>query len=295
MMGRASILAATSAVLALGSAAYAQGGFTLQGTVTAPRGVSVEGSTVIACSVPYQECKTQISGPVGADGRFSLSMPNKGPYQVLAMLDRDGDGNGEYLAVAQDAAAITAPAANIDMAMSAPGRAQKAAANSNADVPQFAGVWTQSSTTTELVLGSSIKQIASAAVTPGYGTDLGGTFGAGSATNSVIVTESKPVPVNRRMNLNVAPDGTYRWTITKSMPEGGCTKTIKQEKVGRILTQGSQITFATNSGTESWSSSCGGGGSSKIGKSHETYDYRRNGNMLTVSGSGGVRWDFRRG
>ncbi|QPQ55324.1 carboxypeptidase regulatory-like domain-containing protein [Allosphingosinicella flava] len=281
-------------LMASSGAAQAYQSYTITGTVTAPRGVAVKGTQVIACSVPYQECKIEVSTEVDANGQFTLRLPGKGPYQVLASLDEDGDSNGEYLAVARDAAAINAPTSGLAIAMWKVGQQQRAAAATNTDVPALQGTWTHSATSNELVLGSTIKQIASSAVPVGYGTDLGGTFGAGSQTNSVIVTESKPVTVSRKMTLNVAADGTYRWNITKTMPDGGCTKTIKQEKIGRLLTDNGKITFATANGTESWSNTCGKGGSGKIGKSHETYDYSRSGNTLLVNGSGGVRWRFQK-
>ncbi|MBB4838935.1 hypothetical protein HNP52_002004 [Sphingomonas kyeonggiensis] len=163
----------------------------------------------------------------------------------------------------------------------------------NGDEPKLAGNWSQASTGQELVIAPKFKLQPS--MTPNYGTSLGGTVGTGSYTNTTIVTEATPMRVDRRMSLSIRPDGSYSWRITKTQPEGArCTRTIEQEKHGRVSIAGDKISFATNSGTEAWRSSCGKSGTGTVAAITETYRYSLAGGALSVRGSGGVNWQFRR-
>lgn len=260
---------------------------------------NLQGTKVVACSVPFQECKTKVETPVNpttsGSGSFTLELPSPGPYQILAWKDVDGDGTssaGDWLVAANDGNAITAPKMALSMKMFKVSTGLVKEAASNEAVPALAGSWSQRSTTKELVLASKIKFQPSMAT--GYGTNLGGTFGPGSATNTTLVTESTSVNVQRQMNLQIKADGSFRWAITKSQPEGGCTKTIKQEKLGRVLTKGNQVTFVITAGDESWSSPCGKSGTGRTPRIQETYTFSKNGASLSLKGGGGVNWTFTR-
>lgn len=185
-----------------------------------------------------------------------------------------------------------APASAVQISVRMLEGSQNHAEASNADIPALAGSWSQASTGTELVIGSKIKFQPSMAT--GYGTNLGGTFGPGSATNTTIVPESAPLTVRREMNLTIRRDGTFTWQITRSHAEGkGCTKTVTQRKEGRIATSGGKMTFSIQGGQESWSS-CGKSGSGPMSPRNETYGYGSSGGELRLSGPGGVDWRFRR-
>ncbi|HWK36482.1 hypothetical protein [Sphingomonas sp.] len=291
------LLMASAACFA-GDPAPALGRLTISGTVAAADGAALDGGKVIACSAPYKACKTQVEAPLRRDGTgyaFTLTVPDTGPYQIVAWKDVDGNNDaspGDYLGMARDGAAVTAPAALPRIAVKrVEGTAATVAAAGTGSGGAVTGSWSQSSTTRELVLMPKIKFQPSLAT--GYGTNLGGTFGAGSATNTVIVNESTSVTVNRSMTLTIRPDGGFSWRITRSYPEGSCTKTVNQVKEGRATASGGSLTFAIERGTEQWSG-CGKAGSGAIGPSRESYSYRAAGAALTISGSGGVNWAFHR-
>lgn len=160
--------------------------------------------------------------------------------------------------------------------------------------PGLAGNWAQRSSGTELVLAPKFKLQPSAAV--GHGTNLGGSVGYGSMTNTTIVTELQPMSVSRAMRLEVASDGSFTWTIEKTQPDGKtCDKTIRTEKRGKVTVAGGKAAFAVSGGAERWSTTCGKSGQAAVGAAVETYDLTRNGAALTLKGSGGVNWTFNRG
>lgn len=274
--------------------------FEIRGIVTEPDGANLAGAKVVACSVPYQDCTTKIEAPLIRlqDGLFSyvLKTPGAGPWQVVAWQDSDGDGDaspGDWVGVARDGAGILAPATVLRIGMKRVEGDQRQARANNSDIPKLAGAWSQSSSAQELVLTSKIKLQPSLAT--GYGTNLGGTFGPGSATNTTIVTESTPMLVHRAMNLEIRSDGTFRWKIAKVQPDGThCIKTIDQVKEGSVTTIGGSITFKIQSGTDEWRSSCGKSGQSAMRASSETYSYSTVAGALVIKGPGGVNWTFRR-
>jgi hypothetical protein len=273
----------------------------ITGHVTATGSGILEGARVVACSVPYQECKSEIEATLkkilGNIYSYELRLPGPGPYQIVAWKDVDGDGNtnaGDWVGVARRGEGITAPTGLLRIEMTPLTGDQAKAQASNGDVPRLAGSWSQSSTSQELVLTSKIK--LQPAMATGYGTNLGGTFGPGSATNTTLVTESTPVTVRRTMNLAIRADGSFDWKISKTQPDGSrCTKTIDQLKQGRITTSAGKITFNIQGGTDAWRSSCGKGGEGTIKPSSETYSYSAAGGTLAIKGPGGVNWSFRRG
>jgi hypothetical protein len=207
-------------------------------------------------------------------------------------MDGDNDASpGDYLGAAQGGGEIAAPTSAVRIAVKkVEGGPAAAAASGGGGASALAGNWSQSSAVKELVLTSKIKLQPSIAT--GYGTNLGGTFGAGSATNTVIVTESASLPVRRQMTLIVQRDGGFTWKIDKSYTEGSCAKTVAQEKRGQLRVAGGKLTFSIQGGRESWSS-CGKSGTAAISPGSETYDYALAGGSLKVTGSGGVNWLFR--
>lgn len=160
--------------------------------------------------------------------------------------------------------------------------------------PGLAGSWAQRSSGKELVLAPKFKLQPSAAM--GYGTNLGGSVGYGSMTNTTIVTELQPMIVSRAMRLEVAPDGGFTWTIEKTQPDGKtCARTIRTEKRGRVTVSGGKAVFAVAGGAERWSNTCGKSGEGALTATTETYDLTRTGAALTLKGTGGVNWTFSRG
>lgn len=177
-------------------------------------------------------------------------------------------------------------------AVAVAGLASMAAAQGAAGL---AGAWVQRSTGTELVLTPKIK-LQPAIATTGFGVNLGGSVGYGSATNTTIVNEFQPTTVTRAMRLQVAADGGFRWTIEKTLPDGKtCTKTVRTEKQGRVTQAGGKASFAVSGGQERWSSTCGKSGQAAVAAATETYDLARTAAGLTLKGPGGVNWVFRKG
>ncbi len=154
------------------------------------------------------------------------------------------------------------------------------------------GRWVQSSSGQELVLRPKIKLTPYAA--PGYGTNLGGSVGYGSATTTVLATEATPVRVERRMTLDVAADGAFTWTINKREAESAsCVRTVSQERRGRADMSGTNLVLSVSGGRETYSKSCGGQGQSNMPAMTERYRMQLAGGELILT-SGPTRWRFRR-
>ena len=156
-----------------------------------------------------------------------------------------------------------------------------------------AGRWTQSSSSKELVLVPRIKLQPNVGVS--YGTSLGGTAGYGSPTRTTIVTEPVVMQVTRSLTLEVNDDGRFTWSIVKRHAETEkCSTTTTQVKQGRLTQGGGKASFAVEDGTESFVSSCGRQGSSKLARTSEQYDVQLGGGRLVLQ-SGATRWTFSRG
>jgi len=153
----------------------------------------------------------------------------------------------------------------------------------------LAGRWTQSSIGSELVWGPEIK-FQAASATAGFGTDLGGTFGAGSPTNTTIVYSYKPVMVKRAMTLEIAPEGTFHWTSSEDRRSGKC-KSVRQEKYGRVRVQDGKLTFVVVDARQS----CAGGRDDFLEVKDETYDLTGGAAGFRLTGEHGVNWSFSRG
>lgn len=156
-----------------------------------------------------------------------------------------------------------------------------------------AGRWTHRGSQTELVITSSIRHQL---YTPPGGFSLGGSVGAGSATNANIVTESTPQTVHRTMTLTIQPGGAFRWVTSKRQPDGrNCSKTIDQDRTGTVSTSGGRMAFSITGGTERTTRSCGGAPTqSAASRRTETYDFSLSGGSLRLT-SGGTTWAFSRG
>lgn len=156
----------------------------------------------------------------------------------------------------------------------------------------LAGRWVQSSSGQELVLRPKIKLTPYAA--PGYGTNLGGSVGYGSATTTVVATEAAPVRVEREMALAIAADGAFTWTVTKREAESAsCIRTVTQERRGRATATGGELVLAVSGGRERYTKSCGGNGESAMPAVTERYAMQVSGGEMLLS-SGPTRWRFRR-
>ncbi len=156
----------------------------------------------------------------------------------------------------------------------------------------LAGRWVQSSAGKELVLRPKVKLTPYAA--PGYGSNLGGSVGYGSATTTVVATEATPVHVERQMALTIAPDGKFNWIVNKRETETpSCLRTVTQERHGRAHASGSELVLAVSGGRETLSRSCGGGGESAMPAATLRYRMQLTGGELVLS-SGPDRWRFRR-
>lgn len=155
-----------------------------------------------------------------------------------------------------------------------------------------AGRWAQSSTGEELVLRPKIKLTPYAAA--GYGTNLGGSVGYGSATTTVVATEPTRVRVEREMVLTIAPDGGFTWSIKMREAESpSCTRTVAQERRGRAAVAGSELVLTISGGRETFETSCGGRGESRMPAATERYGLRLRGGELVLS-SGPITWRFLR-
>lgn len=158
----------------------------------------------------------------------------------------------------------------------------------------LAGTWTQASSGKELVLQTKIKLTPFAA--PGYGTNLGGSVGYGSATNTIVTTEPVPMQVERRMTLAIDGQGGFVWTIDKRQHEpGNCIRTIRQQKKGRAALAGGELVLNVQGGVEQQSSSCGGAGKGgPLPAAIEKYRVQMTGATMVLA-SGPVRWTWKKG
>ena len=154
------------------------------------------------------------------------------------------------------------------------------------------GRWSQASTGKELVLAPRIKLVPNVGITAG--TNLGGSVGYGSMTRTTVVTEPVMLEVARSMTLTVETDGRFQWSIIRRHEENqGCTITTTQMKHGRVARTGTMVTFAVAGGTETFKTSCGRIGSSRLAASTERYGMRQTGGALELVG-GANRWRFAR-
>ena len=280
----------------------------ISGTVTVPEGQSLDGAKAMACLTPQETCAQNAEVPVTIEngvGRYEIVVPQKGDYHVMIWKDVNGNATpdgGDLMAFANNMEAFPSGERLTPMTLfvRAAGHAKmttnpggfpyrlkdpKAAAEA-VKTAGIAGNWSQQSFGTELVWGPEIK-FQAAGATAGFGTDLGGTFGAGSATNSTIVYSYKPVQVKRSMALDVAPDGTFHMTANMERRQGDCTP-VRQEKFGYIRMEGGKMIFAVADARQT----CGKGKAEKMKAEDETYTFSRKGNGFHLAGENGIDWTF---
>lgn len=278
----------------------------MTGSVEAPEGQGLDGALVIACLTPRETCAQEATGPlkvVDGRGEFALTVPQAGDYHLTIWKDVNGNETpdaGDILAFANNMEAVPSGQRlspmtafiRTDGAMTTnPGgrpmgtEAELAEAARMIRAGGVAGRWSQNSYGSELVWGPEIKFQAASATT-GIGTNLGGTFGAGSATNTTITYSYKPVQVRRTMSLDVRPDGGFHWTAVQERRQGKC-RSVRQEKFGRIRIEGDKLTFVVADGRQT----CGGAPEALEAKD-ETYTLVRSGDGFRLTGERGVDWAF---
>lgn len=288
--------------------ALAQNSRTITGTVNAPAGESLNGAVAIACLTPRATCARQVTAPLtvsGGVGRYALNVPVDGDYHIFIWKDVNSNGApdlGDIMAFANNMDAV--PSGRQLTPMTAFVRRTEAMTTNTGGVPMdspstvaaagaggsagaLAGRWTQRSSGTELVWGPEIKFQASSATT-GIGTNLGGTFGAGSATNTTIAYSYRPMRVERTMTLDVQPDGMFEWSITTNRDGASCA--VRQRKSGRLRIQGDKATFSVADASQD----CSDGDWSAMEGSAESYALQRTARGFRLTGEGGVDWTFTR-
>jgi len=282
----------------------------IQGEVLAPEGQTLDGARVMACLTPREACAQEAEIPVvvkGGKGHFTLVVPAEGDYHLTVWKDVNGDGapnTGDLLAFANNMEAVRSGQRLTPMTLFVRGEGEMTAnpggnpmgayaeLESSAAALKSAGLggsWSQSSTGSELVWGPEIKfQAASATV--GFGSNLGGTFGAGSPTNTTIVYSYKPVQIRRTMKLTLSPDGAFHWVADQARQQGKC-RALRQEKFGRVKVEGDKLTFVVADARQS----CGGGKVEQLDVKDETYTLVKEGEGFRLTADKGVNWAFSKG
>ena len=279
----------------------------ISGVVNAPQGADLAGAKAMACLTPRETCAQEAEVELKVEngvGRYELIVPTAGDYHVMVWKDVNGDAQpntGDLMAFAHNMEAVASGQRLTPMTafvraegemttnpggapMGTQAELQTAAAAVRA--ANLSGRWSQSSTGSELVWGPEIKFQAANATT-GFGTNLGGTFGAGSATNTTIVYSYKPVQIRRNMTLDVRPDGSFHWVATQERRQGKC-RNIRQEKFGRVTMTGDQLTFVVSDARQS----CGGGAPERLEAKPETFTLARQGQAFRLTADKGVNWTF---
>ena len=282
----------------------------INGEVLAPEGQSLTGATVMVCLTPRETCTQEAEAPVtvvDGVGRYELVVPQAGQYHLTVWKDVNGNATpdaGDLMAFAHNMEAV--PSGQRLTPMTAFVRAEgsmtaNTGGNPMGSVVELAaaaeavragglgGVLSQRSSGSELVWGPEIKFQASSA-TVGFGSNLGGTFGAGSPTNTTIVYSYKPVQITRTMSLNVRPDGVFHWTAVQERRQGKC-RSVRQEKFGRVRIEGDKVTFIVADARQS----CGGGAQESLELKDETYTLGRTDGGFRLTGDKGINWAFTRG
>ena len=276
----------------------------ISGTVLAPEGASLDGALAMACLTPRETCAKEASAPVKMkDGvaTFQLVVPEKGDYHITIWKDVNGNKQpdaGDLLANANNLEpvasgarltpmtafvrtdeAMTTNVGGLPYALADAGSAAAAVKEAG-----LVGRWSQHSTGSEIVIQPKIK--LQAAMATGYGTNLGGTFGPGSATNTTIVYEGVPMPVKRSMTLDVAPDGTFRLSADLERTQGKC-RSVHQEKYGVVRVEGGKLTLAVADARQR----CGNGKVESLEEKDESYSFSRSGSGFQLTGKN-VNWAF---
>lgn len=279
----------------------------ISGEVVPPQGVDMTGAKVLACLAPRETCAQEAEVALKIEngiGRFELVVPVVGDYHVMVWKDVDGDETpnpGDIVAFAHNMEAVASGQrlTAMDAVVKSEGvmdanlggepmgaQAELQAAAAAVRAANLSGHWGQVSNGSELVWGPEIK-FQPAISTSGFGTNLGGTFGAGSATNTTIVYSYKPMQVRRTMTLDIRPDGGFHWVSTQERRQGKC-RTVRQEKFGRVAMAGDQLTFVVSDARQS----CGGGAFERLEAKPEVFTLTRTGQAFRLTADKGVNWTF---
>lgn len=157
--------------------------------------------------------------------------------------------------------------------------------------PPPAGTWYQASDGTEIVLESKVR------LTPSGnwgGTSLGGSAGYGSMTTTRVVVEPTSMRVARNMSLTIGGDGRFTWTTTRRFADPkGCMRSVRQSRNGTASMSDASITFTIQDGEER-SEGCGSDARKPVVPGVERYSAVMAETTMTLTGTGGVRWQFRK-
>ncbi|WP_158703052.1 hypothetical protein [Allosphingosinicella vermicomposti] len=291
------------------------------GEFRVPEGLDVTKAKIIACEEPFQECEgreikvkaVRLSDSPQAgwgyddrDGGFVFKGLNPAKkYQVLAWMDVNNNDDadvGDTLGIMNNAAAVpTGYGERIKMltqgAFGTTTEVDDKGARGGAPT-MLAGTWkSQSGGGSELKMTPTVKFQPSIAT--GNGLDMGGTFGAGSQTNTVIVNEYKSVKgSDRAQSLTINPDGSFKWIVDRGAPRGkSCVEQVHEERLGQARINGSKVTLSITGGFSSLTNPCGEpqrNRRSPFPNRSETYNFTRTGNTLNLKDSGGTNWTFKK-
>ncbi|WP_106639099.1 hypothetical protein [Allosphingosinicella vermicomposti] len=280
----------------------------IQGMVTAPDGHSLDGTKALACLTPQETCLKEAEVPVKVEngvGTYEIVVPQKGDYHVLMWKDVNENtslDDGDLMAFANNMDAIPSGEKLTPLTLIVDPKGDKKVDRNPGGIPYrmgnpaaaadavknagIAGKWSQQSFGTELVWGPEIK-FQAAIATGGFGTNLGGTFGAGSPTNTTITYSYKPVKVKRTTSLDVAPDGTFHMVAQMERRTGKCTP-VREERFGHVRQEAGKTIFAVADVRQQ----CGKGKMEKLKIDKADYVFAAKDNGFTLSGDKGANLSF---
>ena len=291
------------------------------GEFRVPQGADVTATQVILCAEPVAECegreikvkpvrlsqdRTAAYGYDDRDGGFIAKGLNPAAkYQVVVWYDanRNDDADvGDTFGALKGGTAVS-PGYAERVRMATKGTFQNTSVDEGgargAAPTMLVGTWrTQGGGGSELKMTPTIKFQPS--MSTGNGFDMGGTMGAGSPTNTVIVNEYKSVKGGDRVQaLTINPDGSFKWIVDRGAPRGSsCVEQVHEERLGQARINGSKITLSITGGFTTLTNPCGETFRNRrdpFPTRTEDYEFTRTGNSLNFKGTGGVNWTFKKG
>lgn len=285
-----------------------------------PEGADVAATQIIACAEPASDCEgreikakpvrlsqgaTAAYGYDEQDGGFVLkNLDPKARYQVVVWYDanrNDEADDGDTFGVMKGGAAVSAGySERIKMATKGPlqNRSVEDGGARGALPTALVGTWSaRGSGGSELKMTPTIKIQPN--ISAGGGFNMGGTMGAGSPTSTVIVNEYKSVKAgDRAQSLTINSDGSFKWIVDRGAPRGAsCVEQVHEERLGKARVQGNMIILAISGGFSTLTNPCGEKFRDRrdpFPTRTEDYQFARSGNTLTLKGTGGVNWTFRK-
>ncbi|MDP9195731.1 MAG: hypothetical protein M3O22_03025 [Pseudomonadota bacterium] len=292
--------------------------FVLKGALYGPPREDLAGTTVRACRGP-SDCVqvTATPEPWGGGGKYSISVPGRGPWELQAWKDINGDGQinaGDLEGHLQkleppqySAGIMITPVGGAAGTLQQQGQANTSAAPmpasappaaSTASVPapaELAGSWSYEGRGKELVMEQQLYY-SQTGTAPGqhlfsfgqqgiYGTDVG----ARQVTT--------PKDVARTMYLAILPDSSFTWVTHKTVyRDKGCEDRTRSDKRGTLLPRNGKLVFQIESGEESFEDSCSAArnAKSRIAPRDEEYTAVQEAGGLRLTGPGGVNWLLQR-